>query len=169
MSTAVTCPGSWTSAPPVREEKTGAVALETVKLSKVYGGGGFFKKAREVKAASEVDIKVRRGETKWVLKQAYRATLSDELVYRRKHGFDMPIDAWLRGPLRAMFESTVLQPRARVADLVNQGAARGLYRSHLAGVGRHGGVLWSLLVLARWAERYLGPSSAACGLAAAAR
>jgi peptide/nickel transport system ATP-binding protein len=49
--------------PPVREEMTGAVALETVKLNKVYGGGGFFQKKREVKAASDVDIRVRRGET----------------------------------------------------------------------------------------------------------
>jgi peptide/nickel transport system ATP-binding protein len=49
--------------PPVREPKTGPVMLETVKLSKVYGGGGFFKKAREVRAASDVDIQVRSGET----------------------------------------------------------------------------------------------------------
>jgi hypothetical protein len=30
-----------------------------------------------------------------------------------------------------------------------------LFRSHLANTGRHGAVLWSLLVLARWAERHL--------------
>lgn len=52
-----------TLTPPEREDKTGAVALETVKLCKVYGGGGFFKKAREVRAASDVEIRVRRGET----------------------------------------------------------------------------------------------------------
>ncbi|MCA0316722.1 MAG: ABC transporter ATP-binding protein [Proteobacteria bacterium] len=49
--------------PAVRDEKTGPVALETVKLCKVYGGGGFFQKKREVRAASDVDIRVRRGET----------------------------------------------------------------------------------------------------------
>jgi peptide/nickel transport system ATP-binding protein len=52
-----------TLTPPVREEMTGAVALETVKLTKIYGGGGFFQKKREVRAASDVDIRVRRGET----------------------------------------------------------------------------------------------------------
>ncbi|KAF0122950.1 MAG: peptide/nickel transport system ATP-binding protein [Xanthobacteraceae bacterium] len=52
-----------TLTPPVREERTGAVALETVKLCKVYGGGGFFQKKREVRAASDVEIRVRRGET----------------------------------------------------------------------------------------------------------
>ena len=109
----------------------------------------------ELAARIPPEHKVRGGETKWVLKQACRATLSDELVYRKKHGFDMPIDAWLRGPLREMFESAVLQPQARVAGLVNQETVRRLYRSHLSGVGRHGNALWALLVLARWAERYL--------------
>ena len=52
-----------TLTPPDREEKTGQVMLETVNLCKVYGGGGFFKKAREVRAASEVNIQVRSGET----------------------------------------------------------------------------------------------------------
>jgi len=52
-----------TLTPPVREERTGALALETVKLCKVYGGGGFFQKKREVRAASDVEIRVRRGET----------------------------------------------------------------------------------------------------------
>jgi peptide/nickel transport system ATP-binding protein len=49
--------------PPTRVVMTGAVALETIKLNKTYGGGGFFKKAREVKAATDVDLVVRRGET----------------------------------------------------------------------------------------------------------
>ena len=52
-----------TLTPPVREERTGELALETVKLCKVYGGGGFFQKKREVRAAADVEIRVRRGET----------------------------------------------------------------------------------------------------------
>jgi peptide/nickel transport system ATP-binding protein len=52
-----------TLTPPVREVVEGPVALETVKLNKTYGGGGFFQKKREVKAASDVDLRVRRGET----------------------------------------------------------------------------------------------------------
>jgi asparagine synthase (glutamine-hydrolysing) len=99
--------------------------------------------------------KVRRGKTKWVFKESYRHLLSDALVDRPKHGFEIPIDTWLRGPLRETFESAVLDPGARVRDLVDQAVARSLYRSHLSGLARHGNVLWSLLVLARWAERYL--------------
>jgi asparagine synthase (glutamine-hydrolysing) len=104
--------------------------------------------------------KVRGGKTKWVFKESYRRLLSSALIDRPKHGFEIPIDAWLRGPLRETFESAVLDSRARIRDLVDQPAVRSLYRSHLSGVGRHGNVLWSLLVLARWAERYLTPVQA---------
>jgi asparagine synthase (glutamine-hydrolysing) len=99
--------------------------------------------------------KIRNGETKWIFKQACRPLLPDALLHRPKQGFEIPINTWLRGPLRDLFESAVLAPGARVAGLVNQATAQNLYRSHLRGTGRHGSVLWSLLVLARWAERYL--------------
>jgi asparagine synthase (glutamine-hydrolysing) len=100
--------------------------------------------------------KVRGGQTKWILKQAARGSLPESIVARRKQGFDIPIDDWLSGPLRPMFEAAVLDPGARVAGLIDQGLARRIYRSHLAGTGRLGNTLWTLLVLARWADRYLG-------------
>lgn len=49
--------------PPVREPRTGDVRLSTAKLTKTYGGGGFFVKKREVKAAIDVDLSIRKGET----------------------------------------------------------------------------------------------------------
>lgn len=101
--------------------------------------------------------KIRRGETKWILKRAFEDRLPPGLLDRPKQGFEVPIDAWLRGPLRPVFESAVLDPGSRAAELLNQDEARRLHQSHLDGVGRHGGVLWSLLVLAHWAERHLSP------------
>jgi asparagine synthase (glutamine-hydrolysing) len=103
--------------------------------------------------------KVHRGETKWVLKQAYRRDLTADVIDRPKHGFEIPIDAWFRGPLRERFEAAVLAPQARVGDLVNRAVARKVYRAHLAGTGRHGALLWSLLMLACWADRYLRVAS----------
>jgi asparagine synthase (glutamine-hydrolysing) len=104
-------------------------------------------------------FKVRHGEGKWILKQLYRDRLPACVTDRAKHGFEIPVDQWLRGPLRDRFESSVLSQTARVADLIRQPVAATLYRSHLAGVGRHGNALWSLLVLAHWAEKYLTPQS----------
>jgi asparagine synthase (glutamine-hydrolysing) len=98
--------------------------------------------------------KVHRGETKWIFKKAAENWLPAETVWRRKQGFELPVDAWLRGPLREMFETAVLSRGSPIEPLVERKAIEPLYRSHLAGLGRHGPVLWSLLVLARWASRY---------------
>jgi asparagine synthase (glutamine-hydrolysing) len=99
--------------------------------------------------------KVHDGETKWVLKQAFRRRLPDGVLTRPKHGFEIPIDAWLRGPLREMFEAAVFDPQARTRDFIDPATARRIYQAHQSGLGRHGDVLWSLLILARWADRYL--------------
>ena len=98
--------------------------------------------------------KVHDGETKWIFKQAVKDRLPADCVWRRKQGFELPTDAWLRGPLRQQFEAAVLSPQARLRPLVDQQVVGKLYRHHLSGFGRPGPVLWALLVLARWADRY---------------
>ena len=103
--------------------------------------------------------KIRQGKTKWILKQTYSRQLPADVLWRPKQGFEIPIDAWLKGPLRPMFEECVLDRGAAVGSLIDQEVARDLYRAHASGLGRHGHVLWSLLVLARWAERYLCPTA----------
>ena len=108
----------------------------------------------ELAATVPSRLKVRGGETKWIMKRAFADRLPHDAVWRAKHGFEIPVDAWLRGPLKEMFQDSVLAPGARVAELVDQRAVGRLYRAHLAKVGRHGGVLWSMLMLAKWAERW---------------
>ena len=100
--------------------------------------------------------KVRDGETKWILKQAFKDVLPDGILRRPKHGFEIPIETWLRGPLRPMFESAVLDPKAPISALIDQRVAQQIYTSHLTGTSRLGNVLWSLLVLAKWSNRYIG-------------
>ncbi len=107
--------------------------------------------------------KVHQGETKWIFKKAYERKLPSSIVWRRKQGFEIPIDRWLRGPLREVFEARVLQTNSGIAGLANQRVIRRLYDSHLSGFGRHGNVLWSMLVLATWAEHYVSQGSAPRG------
>ena len=99
-------------------------------------------------------LKVRDGETKWVFKDAYRGALPAAVTTRPKQGFEIPIDSWMRGPLREQFEATVLGSTGPLAGLIDRSEAQRLHKSHLARTGRHGSTLWTLLVLARWADRY---------------
>jgi asparagine synthase (glutamine-hydrolysing) len=109
----------------------------------------------ELAAGIPSDLKVRQGETKWLFKRTYAERLPASVTGRPKQGFEIPVDQWLRGPLRGIFEQTVLSPTARVAELLDRRTVSELYRQHLRGTARHGQTLWSLLVLGRWAETYL--------------
>jgi asparagine synthase (glutamine-hydrolysing) len=100
-------------------------------------------------------MKVRKGTTKWIFKEAYRSKLPVGFVDRKKHGFEMPVDSWLRDPLRETIEEHVLGLHSPVAQFIDKAVARRLYDAHVAGKSRQGQVLWSLLMLARWADRYV--------------
>jgi asparagine synthase (glutamine-hydrolysing) len=99
--------------------------------------------------------KIRGSQTKWIFKQACRGLLPNGLLTRPKQGFEIPVDNWLRGSLEPMFREVALDSRSPVAGLIDQRRAATLFEDHLTGKGRHGQVLWSLLVLSRWAEQYL--------------
>ena len=60
-------------------------------------------------------FKIRHGQTKWIFKQLARRRLPAEILDRPKQGFEVPVDEWLRGPLRQMFEASVLTRTARSA------------------------------------------------------
>ena len=101
--------------------------------------------------------KIRGGQTKWIFKQACSDLLPEGLLKQPKRGFEIPIDAWLRGPLVPMFRDAALSTSSPAAALIDQRRAESLLDDHQMGRGRHGQVLWSLLVLSRWAEQFLSP------------
>lgn len=111
----------------------------------------------ELTARIPSNFKVYRGTTKWIFKEIYRQQLPPGVTSRRKQGFEIPVDQWLAGPLRDLFESTVLHGHNPVADLIDTREVRRLHNSHCAGAERNGAVLWSVLILSSWAQQYLRP------------
>jgi asparagine synthase (glutamine-hydrolysing) len=101
--------------------------------------------------------KIRGNQTKWILKTAMKDRIPAEILNRPKQGFVMPIDNWLRanGPLADLYRETVLNPQSLVSRFIDPGVARKLLAQHQSGRSRNGRILWTLLVLGRWAERYL--------------
>jgi asparagine synthase (glutamine-hydrolysing) len=109
----------------------------------------------EMAASIPSEWKIRGGHTKWILKRAFAGDLPEATTTRAKQGFEVPVGTWIRGPLRGLFQETVLTPGRPVEGLIDQGAARQTFSAHVRGTSDHGSVLWSLLVLGRWADRYL--------------
>lgn len=108
----------------------------------------------ELAASMPSQLKIRGGSKKWILKELFETRLPPKLAHRRKQGFELPIDDWLRGPLKEQVHEFVLRSDAPVAAFINSAFASQMFRQHCRGTGRHGQVLWSLLVLGRWLATY---------------
>lgn len=115
------------------------------------------RKVMELLACMPSEFKIRNGSRKWILKQLFESRLPADLANRRKQGFELPIDQWLRGPLCEQVRTHVLNPSGPLAQFIDLDRARLLFESHCRGIGRHGQVIWSLLVLARWLDAWAKP------------
>ena len=95
--------------------------------------------------------KVRGGRGKHAFREALRSRISPQVLDGVKRGFDTPLDAWIRGPLReAVTDALETLPDA----WLRRDALQTRLREHLAGQRRHGRLLWSLLVLEHWRRRH---------------
>ncbi len=101
--------------------------------------------------------KVRLGlwRDKRLLRRAARRWLPREAAGRRKHGFDVPIGAWLRGPLREPLQDLLGEGSVRSRGVFSAPVVARLVGEHLGGVIDHGERLWCLLVTEAWLRQVL--------------
>lgn len=97
--------------------------------------------------------KVRDGQGKWLLRQLLYRHVPRELVERPKQGFGVPIEHWLRGPLREWAED-LLSPAALAADgLLDPVPIRAMWERHLSGRNVQY-ALWNVLMYQAWRKRW---------------
>ena len=92
-------------------------------------------------------LKLRQGEGKYIFKKALESVLPQDILYRRKMGFAVPLASWLRGPLRQRVRERLLGTRAGQGGLFLPAAIERLVRQHETGARDHSAVLWALLML----------------------
>jgi len=95
-------------------------------------------------------VKVRRGVTKWVIKEVARRHLPSEVVDRAKVGFRVPLDAWFRGGLRDMAWDMLTGPSSFVGGVFDRTAVAALLAAHDSGQRDEQSRLWTLLSLEVW-------------------
>lgn len=110
-----------------------------------------------IEVASRVDWRTCLDLRKNLGKLPLRYALAKHTEYQTaaKRGFTIPMNRWLRGPLRQLFEERVLAADELVGLPVNKQALHSLWRAHVSGGKNFQNDLWLLLSLALWEDRHL--------------
>jgi asparagine synthase (glutamine-hydrolysing) len=97
-------------------------------------------------------MKVRGGQGKWLLRQLLYRHVPRALVERPKMGFGIPLDAWLRGPLRDWAAALLDPARLRREGYFDPAPIASAWHAHLRGEASNGYRLWSVLMFQAWLE-----------------
>ena len=98
-----------------------------------------------------------KGETqKYILKRALHGVVPDETLNRRKAGFNVPVNTWLTGQLRAFADQVLARDRIAAAGLLDPDAVGRLTAEHRARRADRSYQIWSLICLQIWYERFIG-------------
>lgn len=91
-------------------------------------------------------IKLRGQEGKYVFKKALEPYLSDDILYRDKMGFSVPLASWFRGPLRQRINDALLGPVLADTGFFSRAFLREMLDQHQSGRRDYSASLWSLLM-----------------------
>ncbi len=95
-------------------------------------------------------MKVRNGQSKWLLRQVLYRHVPKELIERPKMGFGIPLDVWLRGPLRDWAETLLNPGRLEAEGFFHAAPIQQKWREHVAGQRNWSYHLWDVLMYQQW-------------------
>jgi asparagine synthase (glutamine-hydrolysing) len=90
--------------------------------------------------------KIQGKEGKYLFKKSMEPHLPDEVLYRPKMGFSVPLARWFRGPLKQRVRDAVLGERLKSTGWFNQAYLQHLVDAHQSGARDYGAPLWTLLM-----------------------
>jgi len=103
-----------------------------------------------------MEMKIREGQGKWLLRQVLYKHVPQSLIERPKTGFGVPIDQWLRGPLRDWAETLLSESALKRHGVFNAAPIRKKWAEHLSERHNWQYYLWNILMVQAWLEGEAG-------------
>jgi asparagine synthase (glutamine-hydrolysing) len=101
------------------------------------------------------EMKYREGVGKWVLREAMRGSLPEDVIDRPKQGFGTPMAEWLTGDFGRTAERAVLQSSINDSGILDVERVRELFTAHRAGKGDWSKHLWNLYSVSAWHDYWI--------------
>jgi asparagine synthase (glutamine-hydrolysing) len=99
-----------------------------------------------------VSMKIREGEGEWLLRQVLYRHVPQALVDRPRRGSEVPIDVWLRGPLKGWAEALIEPKRLKAEGYFNPALVKETWGQHQSGRQNRASYLWNVLMFQAWLE-----------------
>ena len=98
-------------------------------------------------------LKLKNGISKYIFKKSLENILPEEILYRKKMGFGIPVDAWFRGPLKNYVSQIIINESRLINQIMKREALEKLFDENTSRGGR-GRKLWLILCLELWYREY---------------
>ena len=108
----------------------------------------------ELLASMPARMKVRDGETKYLLRRVLDRYVPPKLTRRPKSGFGIPVGNWLRGPLRDWAEDLLSPARLERDGYLREAPVREMWNAHLGRRRDWGYHLWDVLMFQSWLDTW---------------
>jgi asparagine synthase (glutamine-hydrolysing) len=113
----------------------------------------------QLAASIPASLKVRGAEKKWILREALRPWVPNEILDRPKQGFVVPLSAWLRTDLRSWARDILLDAGTQSRGYFAPGAMEQMLDRHASGSDADDKRIWALVMLELWHREFIDGSA----------
>lgn len=113
------------------------------------------KEVLELAASFPSDVKFKQGEKKHILKETFKPLLPNDILYRKKMGFSVPLASWFREEIKSIAEQYFFTKNDGISTFFNIDYVQTLWDQHQSETTDHSALLWSLLMFEMWWQRYV--------------
>jgi asparagine synthase (glutamine-hydrolysing) len=112
-------------------------------------------KVIEFAASLPENLKMRKFETKSLLKKVAARLVPKEAVYRRKMGFGIPIGDWFRSNMKDFVREALLSEKSLGRGIIKREMIEKYVTEHTNAERDHTYQIWTLLMLELWFQRFI--------------
>jgi len=111
--------------------------------------------AAKIPSKYKFNIEKTKPEKKYILKEIFKPLLTDDILYRKKMGFSVPLAAWLRDEVKELAEERLFNRNEGLTQYFKPEAIKKMWQEHQNKTIDHSAPLWSMLMFQMWWDKYM--------------